>query len=83
MDTPAIGKVGVGIVIALVIGGAGGYWYGREAGVAAEKARQSAIQTEREREAAQAVNPFSQTTVNPFEKNPANPFDKVKVNPFE
>lgn len=84
MDTQAMGKMWlVWALVALVIGAGGGYWYGREAGMASEKARSSALLAERERAAAKAVNPFEQTAANPFEKNPANPFENVKVNPFE
>ncbi len=77
----------VWVLVALVIGTAGGYWYGKQAGilkgVAQEKARAEALVREAEKAAAQAVNPFQQTTANPFEKAPTNPFEKVKVNPFE
>lgn len=77
----------VWVLVALVIGIGGGYWYGNQAGIlkgaAQEKARAEALKKEAEKEAAKAVNPFEQTTVNPFEKSPTNPFEKVKLNPFE
>ena len=71
-----------GAIVALVLGLAGGYWYGIRAGVAKEQAAEESRRTAALAEAAEAVNPFA-AAANPFEKNPANPYEKVKVNPFE
>lgn len=77
----------VWVVVALIVGLGGGYYYGNmqgvTKGVAQEKATAEARKSVAEAEAAKAVNPFEQTTINPFEKSPTNPFENVKVNPFK
>jgi uncharacterized protein HemX len=84
MDTGALSKMWwVWGLVALAVGLGGGYWYGQQAGVALEKARQEAATRQAEEKAAKEANPFLETTANPFEKNPANPYENVKVNPFE
>lgn len=72
-----------GAIVALVLGLAGGYWYGVRAGVAKEQAAEEARRKTALAEAVGAVNPFADAAANPFEKNPANPYEKIKVNPFE
>ena len=76
----------VAALVALVVGGGIGYYYGNvkgvDAGIAREKAAAEARRKEAEQEAAKAVNPFNQAG-NPFEKVPTNPFEDVKVNPFK
>lgn len=82
----------VGLVLAgLVLGAAGGYYFGTgvgfERGIVAEKAdatrRADDAAIKAAQEAAQSVNPFGEGVANPFEKNPANPFEQVTTNPFE
>lgn len=74
------------VVVALVVGGGIGYYYGNvkgiDKGVIQQKAVEEARKKEAEQEAAKAVNPFNQAA-NPFEKVPTNPFEGVKVNPFK
>ena len=71
------------VLVALLVGLGGGYYYGNVQGVAKEKAAEESRKKDAEKEAAKAVNPFEQTTANPFEKSPTNPFENVKVNPFK
>ena len=75
------------VLVALLVGLVGGYWYGNmkgvEQGVAKEQAAKAQTQKAAEEEAAKAANPFEQTTTNPFEKSPANPFENVELNPFK
>lgn len=71
------------VLVALLVGLGGGYYYGNVRGVSQEKAAEEARKKDAEKEAAKAVNPFEQTTTNPFEKSPTNPYDNVNVNPFK
>lgn len=76
----------VGIGAGYYLGDSRGYGRGMEAGVlqgiADEKQADAARKDAAEREAAKAVNPFSQGA-NPLGNASANPFEDVKVNPFE
>ena len=84
-------KVLAVVVIALLIGGVAGYWYGGSKGYdrgykQAEtdiKAIEQASAQKATDEAAKAANPFQ--AVNPLEGVEANPFEKAKkvLNPFE
>jgi len=69
--------------VALVIGLAGGYFYGHSKGIAREKANQEALAQATADDAAKAVNPFEQASVNPYENAVPNPYDQVQVNPFK
>ena len=74
------------VVIGLIAGLAGGYFYGayagqkKERGLLAEQAKEEARAAERL--AVEAANPFN-TTENPLKDVTTNPFDKINVNPFD
>lgn len=75
------------VIIALVLGLVGGYWFGNDRGYKRAEADIKKIQEEAAKkatdQAAKAANPFQ--AVNPLEKVEANPFEKAKsiVNPFK
>ena len=79
------------IVLALIVGVGGGYWYGStqaynqgyEKAVADARATQEAAGARAAQEAAQAANPFQ--AANPLEGVTANPFERAKkiLNPFD
>lgn len=79
-------KVAYGLaVVALIIGLAGGYYYGNSKGrtdlLAEQKAAEEKAQVEAQEELAEAANPFGGAQVNPFEGSYTNPL-KASVNPF-
>ena len=73
-------------VFLLIVGLAGGYYYGNakglKEGASQEKDAQEARRRDAEKQAAQALNPFDKVSTNPFE-NATNPFENVKFNPFD
>ena len=82
-DQSSHSSLWVGIIVAVIVGLGGGYYFGLHKGVLQEKAAETARKQAAVEQAAQAVNPFGQTTANPFEKAQANPYQNVKVNPFQ
>lgn len=89
MDNTSSGMMVAVVAVALIIGTAGGYIYGRSVGIkkgvaqveAAAKQKADDAAKAAENLAAQAANPFSGTE-NPLENVTTNPFAKVKINPF-
>ena len=88
MDEGAVSKHVVFAVVALLVGLAGGYYYGYSSGrtnllaeqvTAMEEAAEGA-----QEEIADAANPFGGARVNPFEGGYENPFEGAGggVNPF-
>ncbi len=82
-------KLIIAVVVALVIGGAAGFYYGAAKGKSqgleeGKKAGLAEAAENAKKEAAEAVNPFSgtQAPVNPFAEK-TNPLEKVRTNPFE
>ena len=77
----------VAVLVALVIGAAGGYWYGDRRGYSRAEADAKKIQEAAAKkavdDAAKVANPFQ--AVNPLEGVNANPFQKAKnlLNPFQ
>lgn len=80
-------KVWLWVVIFLVAGLVGGYWFGFSRGYNKAEADIKKVQEEAAKkaaeEAAKAANPFK--AVNPVEGVEANPFEKTKkiLNPFD
>ncbi len=64
-------KIWISAIVALVVGGALGYWYGNKHGY--DQARMEAAAT-----AAAKSNPFNKPAT-----TPTNPLDNIKVNPFK
>ncbi|MDO8624136.1 MAG: hypothetical protein Q7R54_02160 [bacterium] len=60
---------GIGLIIGLVIGGFGGYYY----------ANQNTANITEEA----AVNPYANVTANPVGDVKTNPLEGIKTNPFE
>jgi len=77
----------VWVLVALVVGLVGGYWYGDGRGYTRAEADIARVQEEAAQKAAEAAakeaNPFQ--AVNPMEGVDANPFEKAKdiLNPFK
>lgn len=77
----------VWVLVALVAGLVGGYWFGNSSGYNRAQADVKKIQEEAAKkassDAAKTANPFQ--AVNPLEGVEANPFGKVKnlLNPFK
>ena len=90
MEQKSSGLV-LGVIIALVIGGAAGYWYGASSGYdkGYAQAETDVVKADEEvakqatEDATKAANPF--TVENPLENVEADPFEKIKkvLNPFE
>lgn len=80
-------KLGLWVLIALVAGLVGGYWYGDSRGYSRAEADIKKVQEEAaakaSEDAAKAANPFQ--AVNPLQGVEANPFEKAKsiLNPFK
>lgn len=80
-------KIWLWVVIVLVAGLVGGYWFGFERGYGKAEADIKKVQEEAAKkvseDAAKAANPFQ--AVNPVEGVEANPFEKTKkiLNPFD
>ena len=80
-------KLGLWVLIALVVGLVGGYYYGNDRGYKQAEADVKKVQDEAAKkaadDAAKAANPFQ--AVNPLEGVEANPFEKAKsiLNPFK
>ncbi|OGZ45698.1 MAG: hypothetical protein A3C84_04595 [Candidatus Ryanbacteria bacterium RIFCSPHIGHO2_02_FULL_48_12] len=80
-------------IIALLVGGGAGFWFGQEIGREAGYARaeaeilENAALVERARAADNAdtatQNPLAEVKTNPLEGVKTNPFEDVKLNPFE
>ena len=68
------------IILALLLGLGGGYWYGNKIGH--QKGLADAAVQDLQK-AAEAANPFSQKSVNPLENVKTNPFESFKFNPFK
>ena len=75
----------LGIVIVLIVGFGGGFYYGNSKGRAdllvEQKSAVEKAQTEAQQEIVQATNPFEATNVNPLKGGYQNPFD-TGSNPF-
>lgn len=80
-------KIWLWVVIVLIAGLVGGYWFGFEKGYNKAEADIKKVQEEAAKkaseDAAKAANPFQ--AVNPVEGVEANPFEKTKkiLNPFD
>jgi len=80
-------KILVWVLIALVAGLVGGYWYGQSKGYSQAQADIKKVQEQGAKkageDAAKAANPFQ--AVNPLQGVNANPFEKAKkiLNPFK
>jgi len=71
------------VIVALLLGAGGGYWYGSKVGFdKGEVATKAAVEAE-DKKAAEAANPFSNKETNPLDKVTTNPFESVKINPFK
>jgi hypothetical protein len=80
-------------IIALLVGGGAGFWFGQEMGLetgyarAEAEAAENAASVERARVAdntnTKAQNPLAEVKTNPLEGVKTNPFEDVKLNPFE
>lgn len=64
------------IIVALILGIGGGWWYGNKVGYTKGKADGKAeAQAQALKAATEAANPFKQA--------PANPLESLKLNPFK
>ena len=71
------------VVVALLLGLGGGYFYGNKIGYQkAQTDAKSAAEAE-SKKAAEAANPFKQAGANPLENVTTNPLENVKFNPFK
>ncbi|MDO8574794.1 MAG: hypothetical protein Q7R61_00735 [bacterium] len=72
------------IVLALLLGVGGGWWYGNKIGYIKGKSDgKTEAQAEALKAAAEAANPFKQAETNPLENVTTNPLENVKFNPFK
>lgn len=72
------------IVLALLLGAFGGWWYGNKISYTKGKSDGKAeARAEALKAAAEAANPFKQAGTNPLEKVITNPLENVKFNPFK
>lgn len=80
-------KLWAWVLVALVMGLVGGYWFGNSSGYKRAQADVKKVQDEAAKkaseDAAKTANPFQ--AVNPLTGVEANPFEKVKnvLNPFK
>lgn len=80
-------RIRIWVLLALVIGLVGGYWFGDSRGYSRAEADIKKVQEEAAAKAAEAAakaaNPFQ--AVNPLQGVEANPFEKAKsiLNPFK
>jgi hypothetical protein len=76
-----------GILLSFAFGGAFGFWYGimqgKDIGYKHAQADVIIDLSRKEKQRAEALNPFKDTTTNPFAEVKTNPYDHVKLNPFE
>ncbi len=71
------------IVLALLLGVGGGWWYGNKVGYARAQADAKVAAEAGAKKAAEAANPFKTAETNPLEKVQTNPLESVKFNPFQ
>jgi len=71
------------IVVALLVGLGGGYYFGNQIGYKKAQADAKAVAAAEAKKAAEAANPFKSAGTNPLKKVTANPLENVKFNPFK
>jgi len=75
------------IVLSLLLGIGGGWWYGNKLGFNKGYAKAQAdakVAAEADaKKAAEAANPFKTAETNPLENIQTNPLESVKFNPFQ
>lgn len=71
------------IIVALLLGVGGGYYYGNELGYKKAQADAKAAVEAEAKKAAEAANPFKSAETNPLEKVQTNPLEGLKFNPFK
>ena len=81
LETPHHEKLFIGIIVGLLLGGAGGYYAGWLMGQA--QGIESATQTMQEQMPTAPVQTHAQVQDNPLQNAQTNPLDGVKTNPFE
>lgn len=71
------------IIMALILGVGGGYYYGNKIGYQKAQADVKSAAEAEAKKAAEAVNPFKSAGTNPLDKITSNPLESVKLNPFK
>lgn len=71
------------VVIALLLGVGGGYWYGGKIGYQKAQADAKVAVEAEAKKAAEKANPFKTAESNPLQKVNTNPLESVKFNPFK
>jgi len=71
------------VVVAVLLGLGGGYYYGHKVGYNKAQADATAVAEAEAQKAAEAVNPFKSAGANPLDKVTGNPLESIKLNPFK
>lgn len=70
--------LGATLLVGLLVGGAGGYYFGYDHGWEGAVAADAKVHEEEA-----IVNPYAEVETNPLKDVKTNPYENVKLNPFD